>query len=111
MARTSARESIIRHGALLIHSKGYNNTGLADVLKAAKVPKGSFYFYFKSKDELGLAVLDHYWEFIQGMAGAHCSDPGIPPWSVSRASSTCITACSRTWGSAAAAPSATSCRR
>jgi hypothetical protein len=50
MAKNSARESIIRHGALLVHCKGYNNTGLSEILKAAGVPKGSFYFYFKSKD-------------------------------------------------------------
>lgn len=79
MARSSSRESIIRHGALLVHSRGYNNTGLSDILKAAEVPKGSFYFYFKSKDEFGLAIVDYYWEFIQGMIKTYCSDSGIPP--------------------------------
>jgi TetR/AcrR family transcriptional repressor of nem operon len=79
MAKSSARESIIRHGASLIHAKGYNNTGLSDILKAARVPKGSFYFYFKSKDEFGLAVLDHYGRFIEHMAAAHCSDKALPP--------------------------------
>lgn len=79
MAKTPVRESIIRNGAFLIHSKGYNNTGLSDILKAAGVPKGSFYFYFKSKDEFGLAVLDYYWEFIQGMSNTHCSDKNVPP--------------------------------
>ena len=79
MAKTPARESIIKNGAFLIHSKGYNNTGLSDILKAAGVPKGSFYFYFKSKDEFGLTVLDYYWESVQGMTDAHCSDKNVPP--------------------------------
>jgi TetR/AcrR family transcriptional regulator, transcriptional repressor for nem operon len=79
MAKSLARESIIRHGASLIHSRGYNNTGLSDILKEARVPKGSFYFYFKSKDEFGLAVLDHYGKFISHMADAHCSDASVPP--------------------------------
>ncbi|HPI92817.1 MAG TPA: TetR family transcriptional regulator C-terminal domain-containing protein [Deltaproteobacteria bacterium] len=79
MSKFTSRESIIRHGALLVHSRGYNNTGLSDILKAAGVPKGSFYFYFKSKDDFGLALVDYYWEFIRSMAETHCSESGIPP--------------------------------
>jgi len=79
MSKDSTRQSIIRHGAFLVHSKGYNNTGLSDILKAAGVPKGSFYFYFKSKDDFGLALVDYYWEFIQRMAETYCSDSSIPP--------------------------------
>jgi len=40
--------------------KGFNNTGIAEILTQVKVPKGSFYHYFKSKDELGLAIIEHY---------------------------------------------------
>lgn len=79
MAKNSTRESIIKQGAILVHSKGYNNTGLSDILNAAGVPKGSFYFYFKSKDDFGLSLLDFYWEFIQGMIEKYCSDKSIPP--------------------------------
>jgi TetR/AcrR family transcriptional regulator, transcriptional repressor for nem operon len=79
MAKNSAKESIIRQGAILVHTKGYNNTGLSDILNAAGVPKGSFYFYFKNKDDFGLALLDYNWEFIQGMIEKYCSDKGIPP--------------------------------
>jgi TetR/AcrR family transcriptional repressor of nem operon len=79
MAKNTARESIIKHGARLVHSRGYNNTGLADILQAAGVPKGSFYFYFKSKDEFGLALVDYYWEFIKAMGEACLSDSDIPP--------------------------------
>jgi TetR/AcrR family transcriptional repressor of nem operon len=79
MAKESPKRSIIKHGASLVHTKGFNNTGLADILKAAGVPKGSFYFYFKSKDDFGLAVLDYYWSYIQDMIDTHCSDKGVPP--------------------------------
>ena len=60
MSREDTRLAIIREGALLIHAKGFNNTGLSDILKAAGVPKGSFYFYFRNKEAFGLAVIDHY---------------------------------------------------
>lgn len=56
------RREIIATAAKLIHSKGYENTKLADILEAADIGKGQFYYYFASKHELGLAVLDHYFE-------------------------------------------------
>jgi TetR/AcrR family transcriptional regulator, transcriptional repressor for nem operon len=79
MGKTDTKESIIKNGARLVHSKGYNNTGLSDILNAAGVPKGSFYFYFKSKDDFGLSLLDYYWEFIQGMINRYCSDISMTP--------------------------------
>lgn len=44
--------------SLLIH-KGFNHTGISDILKAAEIPKGSFYNYFKNKEDFGLQVLDY----------------------------------------------------
>lgn len=60
MPREDTRLAIIREGARLIHARGFNNTGLSDILRAAGVPKGSFYFYFRNKEAFGLAVIDHY---------------------------------------------------
>ena len=42
----------------LIHLKGYQNTSIDDVLTASGVGKGNFYHYFKSKEDLGYAILD-----------------------------------------------------
>ncbi|MBI3686902.1 MAG: TetR family transcriptional regulator C-terminal domain-containing protein [Actinobacteria bacterium] len=39
---------------------GYHGTGLKRVLDRVDVPKGSFYNYFASKEELGVAVIQHY---------------------------------------------------
>jgi TetR/AcrR family transcriptional repressor of nem operon len=44
----------------LIHQRGFKNTGLQDILEASGVPRGSFYFYFRSKEELGRELLVHY---------------------------------------------------
>jgi len=44
----------------LIHLNGYNNTGLQEILRMAGVPKGSFYFYFKNKEDFGLQLIDYY---------------------------------------------------
>lgn len=56
----TTKQRIIEAGADLIHQRGFNNTGLKDILKAAGVPKGSFYFYFDSKEAFGIEMVDHY---------------------------------------------------
>lgn len=53
------KQRILEVGADLVHRQGFNNTGLKDILKAAGVPKGSFYFYFDSKETFGIE-LAHY---------------------------------------------------
>ena len=58
--KSNTREEIIRRGAELIHAQGYRATGLQQILQAANIPKGSFYFYFRSKEEFGMAVIDHF---------------------------------------------------
>lgn len=55
----STRETILEAATRLIHVNGYNNTTLDDVLGASGVGKGNFYYHFKSKEELGYAILDH----------------------------------------------------
>lgn len=42
----------------LIQIKGYKATSLDDVLRESGVGKGSFYYHFRSKEELGHAILD-----------------------------------------------------
>lgn len=46
----------------LLLRKGFTAVGLAEVLAAAQVPKGSFYHYFGSKEAFGEAVLDAYFD-------------------------------------------------
>ncbi|MEG3619989.1 TetR/AcrR family transcriptional regulator [Magnetovibrio sp. PR-2] len=54
------RERLVRKGIELLTEHGYASTGLDKTLKAVGVPKGSFYHYFKSKDDFGLAVIEGY---------------------------------------------------
>jgi TetR/AcrR family transcriptional regulator, transcriptional repressor for nem operon len=79
VGKDATRASIIRQGARLIHSQGFNATGLSDILKAADVPKGSFYYYFKSKEDFGLAVIDFYAETIAAMVQSFLGDANHPP--------------------------------
>ncbi len=61
MPRPSHRDKIIDAGLAVFHEFGYHASGVQTVVDHAGVPKGSFYNHFKSKDELGLAVLKAYW--------------------------------------------------
>lgn len=62
MTGNETREHIIQTGAELILRNGFRATGINTVLDESKVPKGSFYYYFRSKDDFGLAVIDSYAE-------------------------------------------------
>lgn len=79
MNRQATRDKILKTGANLIHARGFNNTGLQDILKSANVPKGSFYFYFDSKESLGLAVVDYFTEEIDGLFMKYLLDISVPP--------------------------------
>ena len=55
---TDTRERILAAGAILFGKKGFNGCGLTEVLQLAGVPKGSFYHYFGSKEEFGVALIE-----------------------------------------------------
>ncbi len=40
--------------------KGYNGAGLKEILERASVPKGSFYNFFRSKEEFGVAIVEAF---------------------------------------------------
>jgi TetR/AcrR family transcriptional repressor of nem operon len=77
--KSNTREEIIRKGAELIHSQGYKATGIQQILDVVGVPKGSFYFYFKSKDDFGRAVIDHFTETIGAIFTGYLRDTRITP--------------------------------
>jgi TetR/AcrR family transcriptional repressor of nem operon len=79
MSRTDTREEIIRKGAELIHAQGFNATGLQQILQAAGIPKGSFYFYFKSKDDFGLEIINYFSAGINAVFSHYLTDQTVPP--------------------------------
>jgi len=56
----STQQHILDIGYQLIAQKGFTGVGLAQILKMAEVPKGSFYHYFKSKEQFGEALIQDY---------------------------------------------------
>ncbi|ENQ8055130.1 TetR/AcrR family transcriptional regulator [Vibrio parahaemolyticus] len=54
------RQHILDVGYELIVTRGFTSVGLSELLKTAEVPKGSFYHYFKSKEQFGEAMIQDY---------------------------------------------------
>ena len=54
------RDRILAAATELIHVQGFKETGLSDILAKSGVPKGSFYHYFSSKEDLGRELLVRY---------------------------------------------------
>ena len=73
------RQQLLETGMAMLLKRGYHDLGIADLLEETKTPKGSFYHYFKSKEDFGLQAIDLY------MAGAHkaldacLGDESLPP--------------------------------
>jgi len=55
---TGTREKLLEAGAQAIAEKSFNGCGLAEILERAGVPKGSFYHYFQSKEDFGVALIE-----------------------------------------------------
>ena len=79
MEKKDTRSDIIRIGTALIARQGFYATGIDAILKEAGVPKGSFYHYFKSKEEFGLAVIDHFAERFEQRLEAFLKDEEVTP--------------------------------
>ncbi|WP_367129107.1 TetR/AcrR family transcriptional regulator [Saccharothrix sp. HUAS TT1] len=79
MGRTSdARDKILTAAESLIGAHGYSALGVAQICAAAGVPKGSFYYFFESKQALALAVIDEHWA-VQRRQWAEALGSDRPP--------------------------------
>lgn len=57
-ARNERKALIIKHAFNVFSEKGYSNTTVDDIVKASGVSKGGIYTYFKSKEEIFLAIAE-----------------------------------------------------
>jgi AcrR family transcriptional regulator len=59
------RERLVAAAIELLHQQGIERTTLAEIAKAAAVPAGNVYYYFKTKDDVIAAVIDAHAEQIK----------------------------------------------
>ncbi|GJM03570.1 MAG: TetR family transcriptional regulator [Rhodomicrobium sp.] len=78
-ARNETRAQLIRAGVELLTEKGFTSTGLEEILRKVNVPKGSFYYYFDSKEQFGAALIESYGAYFGAKLDLFFLDEDVSP--------------------------------
>jgi len=73
------QQQLLQHGMAMLLRHGYHNLGIAAVLEATRIPKGSFYHHFQSKEDFGLKAIDLYMERVHAGLDLCLGDESRPP--------------------------------
>ncbi|OCG03239.1 acrylate utilization transcriptional regulator AcuR [Gilliamella sp. wkB112] len=71
------RTALIRSGVELMTTYGYISCNIESILQKVDVPKGSFYYYFKSKEDFGRAIIANYDSFFAYKLDKHLTNESI----------------------------------
>lgn len=93
MGKAATRESLLDAGWEVLSRWGFNHGGLDRIVQSAGVPKGSFYYYFTSKEAFGIAVLDRFAEGVAEEFSRHLEDESLRPLERLRRLSDALLAC------------------
>lgn len=80
MSPSPVKEQILEVATRLMAVQGYHRTPLDDVLRESGAGKGNFYHHFRSKEDLGYAILDRLFDRFEARTlapifGDHAQDP------------------------------------
>ncbi len=78
MAKNKKRE-ILQQGFDVMYAKGYHATSVQDVADAAGIPKGSFYHYFRTKEQFTLDAMRLYTDLVYQEMEQTLTDTSLPP--------------------------------
>jgi TetR/AcrR family transcriptional repressor of nem operon len=79
--RGDTRRALVWCGTELLTERGFQVTGIDEVLKRVGVPKGSFYHFFANKHEFGEAVIQNYVEYYARKMARIFDDESTTPLS------------------------------
>ena len=71
------REQLLNQGVSIFINQGYHGTGIKEILDQVKVPKGSFYNYFESKEHFGAEVIRQYAKQFTANMDTWLSNPDL----------------------------------
>lgn len=77
--RELKKDYLLEAGIKVMATQGYNGTSIQDIVDAANVPKGSFYTYFKSKEDFAIAAIETVAEERIMASKRLVSDRNVPP--------------------------------
>src|SRR5690349_3266054 len=73
--QTDKRDRLIQTAVYLVHQQGFHQTTLADIAQQAHVPLGTVYYFFKTKEAIGEALVEHYLRIYRGACQQWNSEP------------------------------------
>lgn len=73
------RAALIRSGTEVLTEQGFIASGIDSILKRVGVPKGSFYYYFASKEVFGRAIMAHYGAYFANKLDRHLLNAPLAP--------------------------------
>ena len=73
--QTDKRERLIQTAVTLVHQQGFHQTTLADIAQQAQVPLGTVYYFFKTKEAIGEALVEYYLRTYQEACQHWNSEP------------------------------------
>ena len=85
MGRGDTRRTLVWCGTELLTERGFQVTGIDEVLNRVGVPKGSFYHFFANKHEFGQAVIRNYEDYYARKMNRIFDDEALSPLSRLRA--------------------------
>ncbi|HEJ9439845.1 TPA: TetR family transcriptional regulator C-terminal domain-containing protein [Proteus mirabilis] len=75
---TDVKNIVIQSGIEMFAEKGYISSDICKILEKVAIPKGSFYYYFGSKEKFGLVVIQHYDNSISEQLDNYLSYTALP---------------------------------
>ncbi|HEX7055388.1 MAG TPA: TetR family transcriptional regulator C-terminal domain-containing protein [Burkholderiales bacterium] len=72
------RQQLLEKGVAMLLKHGYHDLGIAALLEETRTPKGSFYHYFKSKEDFGMQAIDLYMQQAHRALDACLGDESLP---------------------------------
>ena len=79
MSKESTKTALLDAGKRVFLERGYNHSGIEAILQEAGVPKGSFYYYFDSKEDFGLQVINRCTQEYAAHLERFLGDRGLQP--------------------------------
>lgn len=73
------QQRLLEQGMAMLLQRGYNDLGVASLLEATQIPKGSFYHHFSSKEDFALQVIDLYMTEVHKGLDHFLGDKSVPP--------------------------------
>ncbi len=77
--RELKKDHLLEAGLQVMATQGYNGTSIKDIVDAAGVPKGSFYTYFKSKEDFAVDALERVTDERMQQGRLLLANRNIPP--------------------------------